>query len=455
MKIMCNPVKTLIILVTFVTVLNACAAVSAPAFDWKAHSGTKIKLLLNKHPYTDALLYYLVDFISETGIKVSFDVFHEEEYFAKVTEALASKSPEYSIFMTGAYQLWQYAPLGYVEDLRPYMTNPEKTNPDWDQADFFENLLTSLAWNLNPGDPLGTPDAPQWALPWGFETNTLVYRKDIFDKHGLAPPKDLPELFELCAKLKELEPDMFPIVVRGTRSWATIHPGFLSCYTGYGAKDYDPFPQPAMNSPQAVEMTRLWMEMVKQYAPPDWIYYTWYDCGKALGNGRAVMMYDADNNGYNQNQIGVSMAAGKLAWAPGPGAPGAQPAPNMWIWALAMNASSETKDAAWYFLQWATGKDLLLKGVQGRFSLVDPVRKSIWTHPEFKIKLKGYTDYYKTFQEIVPNCKVYFTPQPLFFETTTEWAEALQEIYNGRDTQEALDALVEKLKNILKDAGYE
>jgi multiple sugar transport system substrate-binding protein len=427
---------------------------SAAAFDWQKYSGTSIKLLLNKHPYTDALLAHLDEFTAQTGIKVTYDVFPEDEYFDKVTISLSSKSPEYSIFMTGAYQVWQYAPPGYMEDLRPYMQSMEKTNPDWDQADIYENLLSSLAWNLKPGAPLGTPDAKQWALPWGFETNTLIYRKDIFDKHGLKPPKDLPALLEVCAKLQKLEPDMYPIAVRGTRSWATIHPGFLSCYNGYGAKDYNPFPKPAMNSPQAVKMTKLWMEMVKKYGPKAWTSYIWYEVGNDLGQGRAVMIYDADILGYFQDQPGASKASGKLAWAPGPGAPGAKPAPNMWIWSLGMNAASQTKDAAWYFLQWATGKDFLLKAVRGKFSLVDPIRKSVWADAEFQKKLEDFTDYYKTFQEIIPTCKVYFTPQPLFFETTTEWAATLQEIYNGKDTKKALDELVNKLTRTLKRAGY-
>ncbi len=423
-------------------------------FNWNKHQGTRIKLLLNKHPYSDAILYHLHEFITKTGIKVSFDVLHEEEYFQKATQELSSGSSKYSVFMTGAYQTWQYASKGYIENLRYYMEDERKTNPHWDKNDFFENILSALSWNLKLNDPLGSPGSPQWALPIGFETNTLVYRKDIFDKHGLSPPKDLPELLELCAKLKELEPDMYPIAVRGTRSWATIHPGFLSAYTAYGAKDYDPFPHPAMNSPQAVEMTTLWMEMVKKYAPEDWQKYSWYECSMALGNGRVAMMYDADISGYYQNQFGASVAAGKLAWAPGPGAPGAKPMSNMWIWALSMNSHSKTKDAAWHFIQWATGKELLLKGVQGRFSTVDPVRKSIWAHPEFKIKLNDYTNYYKTFQKIIPNCKVYFTPQPLFFETTIKWTETLHEIYRGKDTKLALDQLVEKLTKIMKQAGY-
>ena len=446
--------KRIIILSMICFLVSIFAVSSASAFDWKKHDGTSIKLLLNKHPYTNALLAHLGEFTEMTGINVTYDVFPEDEYFDKVTISLSSKSPEYSVFMTGAYQVWQYAPPGYMEDLGPFMKSAEKTNPDWDQADIYENLLSSLAWNLKPGSPLGTPDAKQWALPWGFETNTLIYRKDIFDKHGLKPPKDLPGLVELCAKLQKLEPEMYPIAVRGTRSWATIHPGFLSAYNGYGAKDYDPFPKPSMNSPKAVEMTTLWMEMVKKYGPKAWTSYIWYEVGNDLGQGRACMIYDADILGYFQNQPGASKVSGKLAWAPGPGAPGAEPAPNMWIWSLGMNANSETKDAAWYFLQWATGKDFLLKAVRGEFSLVDPIRKSVWADPEFKKKLEEFSGYYETFQTIIPNCKVYFTPQPMFFETTTEWAATLHEIYNGTAPQEALDVLSERLSKTLKRACY-
>ncbi len=49
--------------------------------------------------------------------------------------------------------------------------------------------------------------------------------------------------------------------------------------------------------------------------------------------------------------------------------------------------------------------------------------------------------------------KIQFTPQPLFFETTTEWAQALQDIYAGQDAQTRLDSLVESLTEQLQDAG--
>lgn len=40
---------------------------------------------------------------------------------------------------------------------------------------------------------------------------TWIYRKDIFEKHGLEVPKTYDELYEVAKKLKELYPDSYPI----------------------------------------------------------------------------------------------------------------------------------------------------------------------------------------------------------------------------------------------------
>jgi multiple sugar transport system substrate-binding protein len=86
--------------------------------------------------------------------------------------------------------------------------------------------------------------------------------------------------------------------------------------------------------------------------------------------------------------------------------------------------------------------------------MVNPVRASIWENEEFQAKMAEQTDYLQTYQTISANdMKIQFTPQPLFFETTTEWAQALQDIYAGADTQERLDKLVESLTEQLQDAG--
>src|SRR6202011_6270877 len=110
-------------------------------FDWKQSSGAKLVVMLNKHPYADAIIKKLPEFKQLTGIDVEYTETPEENYFDKVTTALASKNGNPDVFMTGTYQLWDYASAGYMEDLDPYLNNPALTNADYDAKDIFEGVL--------------------------------------------------------------------------------------------------------------------------------------------------------------------------------------------------------------------------------------------------------------------------------------------------------------------------
>lgn len=450
--------KRIVSLLTLVILLSIAIASAMPAsaeepFNWRKYEGTSIKLLLNKHPYQEALVAELPKFTELTGIQVSYDIFPEQNYFDKVTIDLSGGQGGYDAFMTGAYMVWQYAPPGWMEPLEPYINDPTKTNPDYDFEDIFQGLRDSDNWNLVPGaENLGK--GSQYALPWGFETNAIMYRWDIFEEHGLKPPETLDELVELAKTLKKLYPDQAGIMVRGSRNWATIHPGYMTMYSSYGCKDYDEKMHPQMNSPCAIEMTKKWIDMLKAAGPEAWTTYTWYQVGSDFGAGKTPMIFDADILGYFQNVPGASAASGKIAWAPGPKGPDGQLRTNIWIWSLAMNAASKNKDATWYFLQWATGKEFLTKAAI-EYTLVDPVRKSIWDNPDFQKKIKEAKGYYETFQTIMAgDTKIQFTPQPLFFETTTEWAATLQEIYGGSvSVEDGLNNLVNKLTTMLQQAG--
>jgi multiple sugar transport system substrate-binding protein len=281
-----------------------------------------------------------------------------------------------------------------------------------------------------------------------------MYRYDIFDKMSLKPPTNIDELVDISKKLKGAEPGMAGIAVRGSKSWATIHPGYMTMYASSGCKDYDDKMAPVMNSDCSVQMTTKWVDMVKSAGPEAWSTYTWYQVGSDFGAGKAATIFDADILGHFQNVPGGSSVSGKIAWAPGPRGADGKLATNIWIWSLAMNAASKNKEPAWYFLQWATGKDFLRKGAI-TYTLVNPVRTSIMTDPEFVKHMDISKDYLKTLNEIVKNdMKIQFTPQPLFFETTTEWAATLQDIYAGTvDAKTGLDALVQKLTGMLKQAG--
>ena len=440
--------------------VNAAAtrALAQNGFDWKKYSGTTVKLLLNKHPYTDAMIANLENFKKLTGMDVKYDVFPEDVYFDKVTAALSSGSSEYDAFMSGAYMTWTYGPAGWIEDLNQWIKDSEKTNPDYNWEDMLEGVRKSCAWNGQPGGELGSADAKQWCLPWGYEQNNLSYNKGMFDKAGLTVPKNLDELLTTAVKAKESGVAQYGIGVRGSRSWATIHPGFLSGYANFGQKDLnvsaDGKLSAAMNTDVSKDFHKKWVKMIQDAGAPDWSTHTWYQVGTDLGAGKSVMIFDADILGYFMNG-GDNAEAGELAYAPFTANPAASaPTPNIWIWALAMSSFSKQKDAAWYFLQWASGPEHGLFGAT-KMDFVNPVRQSVWANDTFRERLnKSYPGYVEMHDISAPGAKIHFTAQPLFFDLTTEWAATLQKmVANEVPVDEGLDQLAESVDEQLKDAG--
>lgn len=436
---------------------EASTRAMAAGFDWQAHKGKTVNLLLNKHPYTDAMIANLDNFKSLTGMDVKYDVFPEDVYFDKVGAALSSGSDQYDAFMTGAYQTWQYGPAGWIVDLNEFIGDSAKTNPSYNWEDVLPNLRASTSWSGVPFQPLGGDGAKQWAIPWGFELNSIAYNRRIFDALGIQLAKNLPELVEQAKMITGSNQGVYGIGVRGSRSWATIHPGYLSAFANYGATDFtleNGLGKAAMNSAAGKEMTALWVKMIQESGPRNWATYTWYNVGTDLGAGASAMIYDADILGYFMNG-GDNKEKGNIAYAPFAANPAAAaPTPNVWIWSLAMSSFARDKDAAWTFMQWASSAEHGLFGAR-QMDFVNPVRQSVWADEAFRSRIdKSYPGYLAQFEASAPGSKIYFTPQPLFEAVTTEWAATLQRmVANEVPVDEGLDQLAESIDDQLKQAG--
>jgi multiple sugar transport system substrate-binding protein len=438
--------------------LNAAATQALAAdFDWQKFKGTKLKLLLNKHPYADAMIADLENFKTLTGMDVSYDIFPEDVYFDKVTAALSSSSSEYDAFMTGAYMTWTYGPAGWIEDLNAYLKDASKTNPNHNWDDVLPGLRASTAWNGVPGAELGSADAKQWCVPWGYELNNISYNRGLFDKVGVQPPKNLEDMVGVAAKLTKDAGGPYGVGVRGSRSWATIHPGFLSGYSNFGQRDFtvtDGKLKAAMNTAESKAYHKLWVQMIQDSGPKNWATYTWYQVGTDLGAGASAMIFDADILGYFMNG-GDNKEKGHIGYAPFAANPAAKaPTPNVWIWSLALSSFSAQKDAAWYFIQWATSTEHDMFGAR-KMDFVNPVRQSVWKDQEFRDRIaKSYPGYLEQHDISAPGAKIYFTAQPLFFDLTTQWAETLQKMVAKQvPVDEGLDQLAAHIDKQLKDAG--
>lgn len=428
-------------------------AVADGEFDWKKYDGSSIKVSFVQHTISDAIVSKIPEFEEATGIKVDYSITPEANYFDKVSTSLSSRSGDPDLFMSGAYQLWDYSSAGFVEDLTPYIE--DKTTPEYDFDDMVGSAVSALKWDGIPGHAVG--EGAQLGLPLGFEIYSLAYNKRAFKEAGIEVPKTYDQLLAACDKLKDWNGQgSYALAIRGARDWGTIHPGYMSTYANFGAKDFvieDNKLVSKVNSPEAVKMTEFWVDLIKRGGASSWSKYTWYEAGADLGAGKAAMMFDADNNGVHQNWEGASQEAGNIAWTVMPVAKeGDTPNSNYWTWSMAMNAASKNKDAAWYFLMYFTGKDFAHYASVERNSL-DPARTSVWESDDFKAKMEKQEGYIDTYEKTIDSTTILFTPQPFFFETTTEWASTLQDIVAGQygSVQAGMDALKAKMDKAVSE----
>jgi multiple sugar transport system substrate-binding protein len=423
-------------------------------FPWDLAKGEEIEVYFSQHPYVEAIINRLPEFQKKTGIKVNYSIIPEEYYFEKLSANLRKfRSPD--AFMLGPYYIWEYAAKGYIQDLNYFLKQSKITDPDYDINDFYPNVMNALKWDAYPGHATGSGGL--WAVPMGFEVFPLAYNKRIFQERGLKPPHTMEELLELCKVLDEFDgKGTYALALRGARNWATINTSYITTYANYGAKDFEIQNGKLIsrvNSKEALEMTDMWVKLVRAGGAPELEKYTWYQASADFGAGKAAMLFDADNVGYYQNPFGESKESGNIAWIQAPIPEGSKVRKsNLWTWALAISSSSRHKEATWLFLQYFTSKEYTSWASQN-FKLVDPARKSVLESKKFQRLLSNAEGYSEVLSSTINNAEVQFTPQPHFIKVSTEWSQTLQDIILGKykSTKEGMDSLKQKIDDMVKD----
>ncbi len=90
----------------FATLITATAlslgsgSALAQTFNWKKHDGQTVNLLLNNHPWSQAVREMAPEFTAKTGIRLRVEIFNEEQFRARLTTQLQAKSSDIDVFMS-------------------------------------------------------------------------------------------------------------------------------------------------------------------------------------------------------------------------------------------------------------------------------------------------------------------------------------------------------------------
>jgi len=423
-------------------------------FDWRKFEGTEITWAYDIHPYADAVVTYLDEFEELTGITVNVELYPDDTYWGKLNIQLSTGSSDWDVVGTGIQPAWDVTPGGQLTPLRGLIEDSSMTNPNYDYEDFFPALRRAWTWDVAEEEIIDTVDGEVWGIPHAFENMQLMYRTDILKRLGVKPPSTLPELTEACAKITAADPNITPMAVRGVRFWSSIHTAPISIAKSYGVSDFVRSGEnldTALDSDASFRFHTDYVAMIQACAPDSWANDNWYQVVDGLSTGKTAMAMDANMFGFWNNIEGASDASGKIAFAPPLTAPDNDEfASNIWIWSLAINAASENQGAAWYFMQWATSKEMNVRGATDG-KLVNPPRASTWEAQEWidYANQPEFNNFYDTFNTVQANTSLLFTPRYGFGTAMNEWAVAMQDMVGGADVQSRLDELAKEIRDEL------
>jgi multiple sugar transport system substrate-binding protein len=344
---------------------SAVAATGACAqeFNWKKHQGETITFLANNNPVANALLKYKGDFEQLTGMTLKVDSYQEQQMRQRLVTVMNSRSDEVDLFMSlPSREGMQFAKGGWYADLNDLLKTA--TAKDYDFSDLSPGLVKDATYNNQ-----------LTGVPLNIEGPVLYYRKDLFQKCGVAMPKTLAELEPVAAKLKSCDPAVTPFVSRGLKpALPFTYSVFLHNMDGQYMRDK----KSQLCSKQGQAALDLYSRLLKNYGPPGVVNYSFYQISSLFKEGRAAMAFESSNELRNVMEGGArAKDTGVAVLPPGPG--GSHP--TVIGWTMAISAHSKHKEAAWYFVQWATGRAMQEKmALEG----VAPPRTSVSNAPAFK-----------------------------------------------------------------------
>lgn len=335
-------------------------------FDWERYDGSTIEVLLNQHPWQQAIEPRIEQFEELTGITVNVTSLPEDQFRQRVQVNLSARSDALDVFMTGPTaegRLFQQN--DWYADLTPFLDNESLTSPDYDHDDFAADVLAA-----------DTIDGQAIGVPIQIETTMLYYRTDVFESLGLTPPTTLSELKSAAEKITAAG-ELYGFTGRGKGAAATSQ--FTPFLYNVGAEWNTEDGKAAFDTPEGLEAFEYYGDLVRENGPEGAVNNSWQEILPLFQQGRVAMFPDSSVFATQLIDPEVSTVADSVGFLPVPSGPGGD-TQAFYGWDLAMSNFSENQGAAWLFMQWATSPEVV--GAVQAEDGVAGARTSITEFPE-------------------------------------------------------------------------
>lgn len=322
--------------------------------DWRQFQGQTITVIYQKSFLMDKVFEMTPEFEKLTGIKVEREGYSENAMWEKIVLDSTSRAGAYDVFQIAPFLVPKYAVGRWTADLSKFIDDPKLTDKAWyDYEDFLPSLRNSMRMgNYVVGVPIdGFPGA-------------LFYRRDLFQKYGVAVPRTMEQLVQAAEKLtaglkKDGVQNTWAIGLRG--AWYQFMlPAFIYSHGGAylaGQRPGSPASPltPLIEDPKTVAGIRTYVELMRKHAPPGYANIAWPEMLEDFRAGKLAMTIEPLVFAVQYEDPAKSNVVGKVGVASVPGIDGPGE-PGFWDFGLGVSAFSKKQGAAWLWVQWSTAK---------------------------------------------------------------------------------------------------
>ena len=347
------------LVIVLLVLLTACAgsqsspSASAVKFNWRQFQGAKLRVLLTNSPWQGAIVGYVPQFEELTGIQVDLEVFSQDDLWKTLDSDLKQPGRVDVFAVIPNLDGIHYLSAGQIQPVNAYLKDPALTASDYQWEDFFPKFRAAMEIR---GAILGPPVMAEYL--------SLLYRKDLFKQYQIPVPRTLDEL-EAAARLLHKKPmgtQGAPGVGIVSRGHGPVTTGlYASLLHSMGGTWFTNGGRPTMNGPQSLAALEWISRLLGRYAPPDVAKFNWPEAVAVFLDGRAAM-YIEGSSIYPLIETSNSRIAEQVGFAPFPSGPGGAGG-TVAVRGLAIAKQSANPGAAWLFMQWMSGPEIVRKAL--------------------------------------------------------------------------------------------
>ncbi|WP_323015184.1 sugar ABC transporter substrate-binding protein [Devosia sp.] len=311
-------------------------------------------------------------FTEATGIELNWVVLEENTLRQNVTTDIATNGGQYDVMTIGTYEAPIWAKQGWLAPL-----DGLSADPAYDVDDLLPPIRNGLSY-----------EGKLYAAPFYGESSFIMYRKDLMEKAGLTMP-DAPTwdfIGQAARAMTDRANDINGICLRGKAGWGENMAFLTAMSNSFGARWFDENWKPQFDQPEWKATLDTYLSLMADAGPTGASSNGFNENLTLFQQGKCGMWIDATVAASFVTNPNDSTVADKVGFALAPDTGLGKRGNWLWAWSLAIPNSSQQKDAAEKFINWATSKDYLatVAAKDGWANVPPGTRISLYENPEYQ-----------------------------------------------------------------------